>query len=49
MLSLEGLVAVGIIGVVAWSLYWPLRDFVLDRFGDLLNDRIWPRKHRTDG
>jgi len=42
----RGLAVVGIIVVVAWGLRFVLADFVLDRFGDVFNDRTrrWDRQ-----
>lgn len=36
----KGIVAAGVFGMVAWGLRLLLADFILDRFGDVLNDHL---------
>ena len=40
----------GLVGMVVWGLRFVIADFVLDRFGDVLSDRIrrWDRQ-QPDG
>jgi len=36
----HGVAVAGIIGMVLWGLRFVIADFVLDRFGDVLSDRM---------
>ena len=36
----QGIAAAGLIGMVVWGLRFVIADFVLDRFGDVLSDRM---------
>jgi hypothetical protein len=49
LLGWQGLAVAGIIGMAAWGLRWVLGDFVLDRFGDALHDRLLRRDRQPDG
>ena len=33
----------GLVGIAAWGLRWAFADFVLDRFGDIVSDRLQHR------
>lgn len=35
-----GIAVAGLIGMVVWGLRFVIADFVLDRFGDVLSDRM---------
>jgi len=43
-----GIAAAGIFGVAALGLRWEFADFFLDRFGDVLNDRLQRRDRQPD-
>ena len=45
----QGIAAAGLVGVVLWGLRFVIADFVLDRFGDVLSDRIrrWDEQQPT--
>ncbi len=45
----HGVVATGLFGMVVWGLRWVLADFVLDRFGDVLNDHLRRLDRQPDG
>ena len=40
----RGIAAAAIFGLAAWGFRWEFADFFLDRFGDVLSDRL----HRQD-
>ena len=42
------LAVVGILGMAAWALRWEFADFFLDRFGDVLSDRLQRRDRQPD-
>lgn len=42
------LAVAGIFGMAAWGLRWALADFFLDRFGDILSDRLQRRDRQPD-
>jgi hypothetical protein len=46
----QGIAVAGLIGMVVWGLRFVIADFVLDRFGDVLSDRMrrWD-KQQPDG
>src|SRR4029077_12322011 len=44
----QGMAVAGIFGMGAWGLRWELVDFFLDRFGDVLRDRLRRRDRQPD-
>jgi hypothetical protein len=44
----QGMAVAGIFGMAAWGLRWVFADFFLDRFGDLLSDRLQRRDRQPD-
>jgi hypothetical protein len=44
----QGIAVVGIFGMTAWGLRLALADFLLDRFGDVLSDRLQRRDRQPD-
>lgn len=44
----QGIAVAGILGIAAWALRWEFADLVLDRFGDVLSDRLQRRDRQPD-
>jgi hypothetical protein len=46
----QGIAVAGLIGMAVWALRFVIADFVLDRFGDVLSDRLrrWDQR-QPDG
>ena len=49
LLSWPGIAVAGIIGMVLWGLRFVFADFLLDRLGDPLSDRLLGRDGLTGG
>ena len=49
LLGWQVLAVAGTVGMVAWGVRLAFADFLLDRFGVLLTDRVRRRDRRPDG